>query len=52
MAATLLSPTATAALIYALCGRGTARDDLGGYPPVDPRPAAVPPVLLGPATLL
>ncbi|MCV7226778.1 DUF2567 domain-containing protein [Mycolicibacterium komossense] len=47
MATTLLVPAATAALIYALFAVSTARDDLGGYPPVDvtvPRvPAFVPP---------
>lgn len=38
--ATLLSPTAAASLVYALCATGTVRDDLGAYPPVN-RPAAV-----------
>jgi uncharacterized membrane protein len=46
MATTLLIPAATAALIYALFAVSTARDDLGGYPPVDapapPPPAFVP----------
>ncbi|MHA7651259.1 DUF2567 domain-containing protein [Mycobacterium sp. ML4] len=43
IAATLLSPTATAALIYAFAATGAVRDDLGGYPPVEPRPVALPP---------
>ena len=47
MATTLLVPAATAALVYALFAVSTARDDLGGYPPVDtyaPRvPVLVPP---------
>jgi hypothetical protein len=34
IAATLLSPTAIAALIYALAATGTVRDDLGAYPPI------------------
>lgn len=33
VAATLLSPVATASLVYAVMAAGTARDDLGGYPP-------------------
>jgi Protein of unknown function (DUF2567) len=33
--ATLLSPAAVAALVYALVAAGTARDDLGAYPSVD-----------------
>lgn len=36
MAATLLIPAATAALVYAMFAVSTARDDLGGYPPVEP----------------
>lgn len=47
MATTLLVPAATAALVYALFAVSTARDDLGGYPPVElaaPRiPVLVPP---------
>jgi Protein of unknown function (DUF2567) len=35
IAMTLLLPAATAALVYALMAVSTARDDLGGYPPVD-----------------
>jgi MFS family permease len=35
IAATLLLPAATAALVYALLAVSTARDDLGGWPPVD-----------------
>lgn len=35
MACTLLLPTATAALVYAVPAAATARDDLGGYPVVD-----------------
>jgi hypothetical protein len=35
MACTLLLPAATAALVYAVPVAATARDDLGGYPPVD-----------------
>jgi hypothetical protein len=34
MACTLLLPAATAALVYAVPVAATARDDLGGYPPV------------------
>jgi hypothetical protein len=34
-ACTLLLPAATAALVYAVPVAATARDDLGGYPPVD-----------------
>lgn len=41
IAATLLIPAGTAALVYALMAMATARDDLGGYPPV---PAALPAV--------
>lgn len=50
IAATLLSPTATAALIYALAATGTVRDDLGGYPPVDVRPTVAPPAPTGPVS--
>jgi hypothetical protein len=46
MAATLLVPAATVALVYALFTVSTVRDDLGAYPPVDgprlPAPLAVP----------
>jgi Protein of unknown function (DUF2567) len=35
VACTLLLPAATAALVYAVPAAATARDDLGGYPPVD-----------------
>ncbi|WP_253851728.1 DUF2567 domain-containing protein [Mycobacterium sp. 1423905.2] len=37
IAATLLSPAATGALVYAVLAAGTARDDLGGYPPAGAR---------------
>jgi hypothetical protein len=44
MAATLVLPAATAALVYALMAVSTSRDDLGAYPPVDPpRPYPVMP---------
>lgn len=33
IAASLLLPAATAALVYGLCATWSARDDLGGYPP-------------------
>lgn len=36
MAASLCLPAATAALVYALFAVATTRDDLGGYPPVEP----------------
>ncbi len=36
MACTLLLPSATAALVYAVPAAATARDDLGGYPSVEP----------------
>jgi len=36
MACTLLLPAATAALVYAVPVAATARDDLGGYPAVEP----------------
>jgi hypothetical protein len=35
MACTLLLPTATAALVYAVPAAATARDDLGAHPPVE-----------------
>jgi hypothetical protein len=35
LATTLLVPVATAALVYAVCAVAAARDDLGGYPPVE-----------------
>ncbi len=35
MACTLLLPAATAALVYAVPVAATARDDLGGHPPVE-----------------
>jgi hypothetical protein len=35
IACTLLLPAATAALVYAVPVAATARDDLGGYPPVE-----------------
>jgi hypothetical protein len=35
IACTLLLPAATAALVYAVPAAATARDDLGGYPPVE-----------------
>ena len=35
VACTLLLPAATAALVYAVPAAATARDDLGGYPPVE-----------------
>lgn len=41
IAVTLLIPAAAAALVYALMAMATARDDLGGYPPVS---AALPAV--------
>ncbi len=40
MAATLLVPAATAALVYALFAVAAVRDDLGGYPPIEPRAVA------------
>jgi hypothetical protein len=36
IACTLLLPAATAALVYAASAAATARDDLGGYPAVEP----------------
>lgn len=53
---TLLSPTATVALVYAVLAAGTIRDDLGGYPPqhrvhwVAPMPPAGPPPAPKPMT--
>lgn len=39
IAASLLLPAATAALVYGLCATWSTRDDLGGYPPEPaPRP--------------
>jgi hypothetical protein len=35
IAATVLFPVATAALVYALLAVSTARDDLGAWPPVE-----------------
>lgn len=35
-ALTIVFPAAIAALVYALCAVATTRDDLGGWPPVDP----------------
>jgi hypothetical protein len=42
IAATILLPAAAAALVYALMAVSTARDDLGGWPPVE-APAIPPP---------
>jgi Protein of unknown function (DUF2567) len=36
IACTLLLPAMTAALVYAVPAAATARDDLGGYPAIDP----------------
>ncbi|QUR69716.1 DUF2567 domain-containing protein [Mycobacterium spongiae] len=36
MVATVVMPAAIASLVYALIAAGTARDDLGGYPPAEP----------------
>ncbi|MDT5280454.1 MAG: hypothetical protein QOJ20_1649 [Mycobacterium sp.] len=44
IAATILLPAATAALVYALMAVSTARDDLGAWPPVEEPPASDPPV--------
>ena len=42
IAASLLLPAATAALVYGLCATWSTRDDLGGYPPEPaPRPTPV-----------
>jgi hypothetical protein len=43
IAATILLPAATAALVYALMAVSTQRDDLGAWPPVD-EPVIGPPV--------
>lgn len=48
IAATLLLPAATAALVYGLCATWSTRDDLGGYPP-EPGPTT-PPVMTRAAT--
>jgi MFS family permease len=37
IAATILLPAATAALVYALMAVSTQRDDLGAWPPVEPQ---------------
>lgn len=52
MAATLLVPAATVALVYALFTVSTVRDDLGAYPPIEgPRlPAPLPDPLPHPVT--
>jgi hypothetical protein len=36
IACTLLLPASTAALVYAIPAAAISRDDLGGYPAVDP----------------
>ena len=36
IAASILFPAAMAALVYALIAVSTSRDDLGGWPPVEP----------------
>jgi len=36
IAATILFPAAVAALVYALIAVSTSRDDLGGWPPMEP----------------
>jgi hypothetical protein len=44
IAASILFPVAMAALVYALIAVSTSRDDLGGWPPVEPilqRPVTV-----------
>ncbi len=38
IAASVLFPVALAALVYALIAASTSRDDLGGWPPVEPIP--------------
>ncbi|PXX09929.1 DUF2567 domain-containing protein [Mycolicibacterium moriokaense] len=43
VAATILLPAATAALVYALMAVSTQRDDLGAWPPVE-EPVIAPPV--------
>lgn len=45
MAATLLVPAATAALVYAMFAVATTRDDLGAYPPVEPAQLPAPMML-------
>jgi hypothetical protein len=47
IAATLLLPAATAALVYGLCATWSTRDDLGGYPPEPTNRAPVPAVQRG-----
>jgi Protein of unknown function (DUF2567) len=42
IAATLLSPAAAGALVFAFFAAGTLRDDLGAYPPGVPAPVVVP----------
>ncbi|MEB3021883.1 DUF2567 domain-containing protein [[Mycobacterium] crassicus] len=42
IAATLLLPAASAALVYALCATWSTRDDLGGYPPEPARGPLMP----------
>lgn len=42
VACTLLLPVATAALVYAVPVAASTRDDLGGYPSVEPGPAPAP----------
>lgn len=48
IALTLLSPTATAALLYALVATGTVRDDLGADPPQNRPRKMVPPAPTAP----
>lgn len=43
IAVTILLPAAMAGLVYALCAVAAARDDLGGWPPVE-QPVLEPPV--------
>ncbi|HEX7322286.1 MAG TPA: DUF2567 domain-containing protein [Mycobacterium sp.] len=47
VAATLLSPAAVAGFAYALCAAFTARDDLGGYPEIEPLAVGPPAVTTG-----
>jgi len=42
IATTVLLPAAAAAMVYALCALATKRDDLGGWPPIDPVPFFAP----------
>lgn len=49
MAATLLVPAATVALVYAMFAVSTVRDDLGAYPPVEYLPRQLPMPLPVPA---